>query len=210
MKLKLKEQEEYKWREEKKNLEREVKTLYKRLDELELMVHQFSRGKDFDPKEFKKDSEYYLTTYPAFRPPLKGERRLLTGEAMKMKGDLPGCSSGKSTGRRDDPKDPGRRDPYPGESSGLDSGPGPGPGSGSMAASEKEKKSKLTQGNEEELKDIKQQIKKVTLRKKELYKEAKEEKDGKGNSPKIKVISNIQLVPPRSADSARPVNIKER
>lgn len=59
-KLKVKEQEENKWKEEKRNLEREVETLYKRVDELELMVHQFSRGKDFDPEEFKKDSKYYL------------------------------------------------------------------------------------------------------------------------------------------------------
>lgn len=119
--------------------------------------------------------------------------------------DLSGCSLGKSSGQRDGPApgNSGPGDPSPGRSS------GPGPGSGPTAAPEKEKKNKLIQGNEEEIEYIKQQIKKLNLRKKELHKKIKKAKDEKVDPPKIKVIGNVQLVPPRNADPAKPVNKKK-
>lgn len=73
-----------------------------------------------------------------------------------------------------------------------------------MATPKKEEgKKKLIQGNEDEIENIKQQIKQLSLRKKELYKETKEGKDRKEGPPKVKVISNVQLLPPRKADLPR-------
>lgn len=227
-KLKAKEQEENKWKEEKRNLEREVEILYKKVEEMESAIHQLSRGQQPDPEALRRDSEYYLTTYPAYRPALKGEKKLLTTDASKV--ILPSLANLPATGADPGPGPSGLGlgrgvraasgpgvgpDPVSGPSRPGRPGPGPGPAPGDGLGPRmdptrlpKTEKKELISKEDEEVENIKQQIKQLSLRKKEIYrtkknKEENQEGRQKEGPSKIKVLSNIQVVPPRKPDPGR-------
>lgn len=192
--LKIREQQEGKWQQEKAMKDREIKMLLGRNEKLEARVWKLSRGIKDDPLPITTVGRPSITVsdeekWPALRPPIQGVRKLLTDDARKKMGGDP--VSGSTSALRLGPDDPGS-DPSGNKKSDI------------STEKTKAKETKFKTKKEKEMEEIRKQMRELSMRKKELLKEGRDteteheyEKETK-QKLKPRIIEDVQLIPPRT------------